>query len=180
MEDAVKRDVVPPQPSLLELAAVLVPWVHILQIRLTKSSIQARPIAPSEPSPLRHTFDATTAFSQEDGKLRVHTFLTVSAGDFLQIEAEFLLDYSLNKEIPVSEEIASAFGKMNGIYNAWPYWREYVQSVSARAGMPPLAIPLMTTASMLAYYTAKEKTSAIAGSSVGTKTRKKSSKKKLR
>ena len=168
MEEAINRDIVPPQPSLLQLAAMLAPWVQILQIRLTKSAIQTQPINLSEPASLRHTFDATTNFSQENGTLSVHASLAVSAGDFLQIEAEFLLDYSLRKEIPVSEEIASAFGKMNGIYNVWPYWREYVQSVSSRAGMPPVALPLMTSASMLAYYAVKEGKSAIADPSLAS------------
>jgi hypothetical protein len=160
MEDTPKREVAPSRPSLLDLAAALAPWTRIQQIRLIKSTINARPIDLVESSPLQHAFDATTSFSQEEGTLDVRALLTVSAGDILQIDAEFLLNYTFKKEIPVSDEIAAAFGKMNGIFNVWPYWREYVQSTIARAGLPPVALPLMTGASVLKYFTAKEETSA--------------------
>jgi preprotein translocase subunit SecB len=50
-------------------------------------------------------------------------------------------------EIPDEEEGPSAgemkaFAKTNGMLNVWPYWREYVQSASLRAGLPPLTLPL--------------------------------------
>jgi len=145
----------------MDLAALLAPWMHIQQIRLINSTIDAQPIDPAESLVLQHTFDAKTTFSQEDGTLDVRALLTVSAGDVLRIDAVFLLTYIFKKdEIPVSDELAAAFGRLNGIYNVWPYWREYVQSASVRAGLPPVTLPLMTSGSMLKYYDAKEKASA--------------------
>jgi preprotein translocase subunit SecB len=35
-----------------------------------------------------------------------------------------------------------AFAKSNGMLNVWPYWREFVQSITSRAGLPPLTVPL--------------------------------------
>jgi hypothetical protein len=32
---------------------------------------------------------------------------------------------------------------INPISNAWPYWREFVQSMSARMGFPALTVPLL-------------------------------------
>ena len=66
----------------------------------------------------------------------------------------------------MSDEFAGAFGKMNGIHNVWPYWREYVQSVSTRAGMPPVTLPLMTGTAIADYYAEKERTSEVVDSSV--------------
>jgi len=37
---------------------------------------------------------------------------------------------------------ALAFARTNGIYNAWPYWREFVQNMIARMNLPPLVIPV--------------------------------------
>ena len=97
---------------------------------------------------------------RENKTLVVTTHLTVSAGELLQIQANFVLDYSIDQsalDIAASDQYAEAFGKINGIFNVWPYWREYVQSVSTRAGLPPPTMPLMTGRSLVAYYAAKEK-----------------------
>ena len=32
---------------------------------------------------------------------------------------------------------------INPISNAWPYWREFVQSMSSRMGFPALTVPLL-------------------------------------
>jgi hypothetical protein len=60
----------------------------------------------------------------------------------LQISAEFVIRYSLNSTEGLTKEHYDAFAELNGIHNGWPYWREYVQSVTTRMGFPPLAIPV--------------------------------------
>jgi hypothetical protein len=35
------------------------------------------------------------------------------------------------------------FYKINPISNAWPYWREFVQNMSARMGYPALTVPML-------------------------------------
>ncbi len=81
----------------------------------------------------------------------------VAAGDVLQVSAVFILDYNIAESpVGITDEAANAFGKMNGIHNVWPYWREYVQSVSTRVGFPPLTLPLVTGASLLEYYKVKD------------------------
>ena len=153
------REVTPPRPSLMELSVAIAPLTHIRQIRLTRSTIQSNSIAVAEASQLQFSFDAKTVLDREAGTLTVCTSLAVSAGEFLQIDADFALDYSVEKSIPITDEVATAFGRMNGIHNVWPYWREYVQSMSMRVGLPPITLPLMTGASMLAYYIEKDKPS---------------------
>jgi hypothetical protein len=151
-------EVAPKRPSLMDLGAVIAPWTHIKQIRLLNSSTKAKFSDVAATSPLRHTFDATTVLDQERGVLTVHASLALSAGDFLRINAEFILDYTVDKSpIGITDEAATAFGKMTGIYNVWPFWREYVYSTSMRTGFPPVTLPLVTHASMLAYYAEKEK-----------------------
>ena len=82
----------------------------------------------------------------------------LAAGDLLRVTAEFILDYRVDESLTgIPDEAATAFGKMNGIHNIWPYWREYVQSTSMRAGFPPIAIPLMTVGSMLAHYARRKR-----------------------
>ena len=106
---------------------------------------------------MQQSFDAKTTFDREAGTLSVFPSLTASVSGVLRVEADFFLEYSLDKAIPITDEAATAFGRMNGIFNVWPYWREYVQSTSMRTGLPPVKLSLMTGASLLAYYTEKDK-----------------------
>jgi hypothetical protein len=54
------------------------------------------------------------------------------AGTSFSIQAEFVLTYKVESLDNITDDHISAFGRMNGIHNAWPYWREYVQSTTAR------------------------------------------------
>lgn len=57
------------------------------------------------------------------------------------IRAIFTLSYDVNDFDSLTESDLAAFGRMNGIYNAWPFWRELVYSTLSRMGMPPLTLP---------------------------------------
>jgi len=59
-----------------------------------------------------------------------------------EISATFALTYTLEDLDDLSAENFQAFGHANGIYNAWPYWREFIQSMTARMGVPSLTIPV--------------------------------------
>jgi hypothetical protein len=41
---------------------------------------------------------------------------------------------------------ASAFATINEVFNAWPCWREYVQNVVARMGLPSITVPVFRVA----------------------------------
>ncbi len=60
----------------------------------------------------------------------------------LSIETSFALYYSIKSVGDFGDESIKAFAFTNGIFNAWPYWREYVQSTAARMGLPPIVIPV--------------------------------------
>ena len=57
------------------------------------------------------------------------------------IEATFLLTYAIENEGPTERE-AEAFAAATATYNVWPYWREFVQSMTTRMGLPGITIPL--------------------------------------
>jgi preprotein translocase subunit SecB len=58
-----------------------------------------------------------------------------------EIGAALELTYRTAKAMEFTREQLDAFGMMNGIYNAWPYWREFVQNATARMGLPTLIVP---------------------------------------
>lgn len=60
----------------------------------------------------------------------------------LSIKATFVVTYSLDSFEDLSEENFRAFAELNGIFNAWPYWRELVQSTTARMGLDQVVVPV--------------------------------------
>lgn len=63
-------------------------------------------------------------------------------GDALaKITSEFLLMYGLDKWDGLTDEHFRHFADHNGVFNAWPYWREMVQSMTSRLEIPPLTLP---------------------------------------
>jgi hypothetical protein len=61
--------------------------------------------------------------------------------DSLIIDATFVLIYSLVSVEGIEDRHIDAFAATSGIYNAWPYWREFVQNTSVRMGMTAIVIP---------------------------------------
>lgn len=59
-----------------------------------------------------------------------------------EISAVFEISYDLPTEDTFSADEIEGFGQVNAVFNAWPYWREIVQSSLSRMGMPGLTIPL--------------------------------------
>lgn len=60
--------------------------------------------------------------------------------------AEFHLLYELHYTVESAgafpDEVLLEFGAVNGVFNVWPYWREYIQTTAARMQLPPLIIPV--------------------------------------
>ncbi len=63
-------------------------------------------------------------------------------GRIFTLEASFKLFYHTDVLDSLDESIIEAFARTNGVYNAWPYWREFAQSMTSRMGLPPLTLPV--------------------------------------
>jgi len=64
----------------------------------------------------------------------------------MKIEASFCTSYFIVKPVPDDlrpEKIWEYLFTINPISNAWPYWREFVQGMSTRMGLPALTVPLL-------------------------------------
>ena len=129
--------------SLLALTAVVASRVQIQGIRLSRSLASSALPAPGTSLRIDFGFNGEATADRESNRIAVRASLRVRANvaegadspaPAFQIEGEFLLDYRISAFEEISDEQVAAFGKMNGIYNAWPYWREYVQSMTARMG----------------------------------------------
>lgn len=60
---------------------------------------------------------------------------------FVQITAVFEADYGLQPGDSIDEKDIAAFASVNGLLNLQSFWREFVCSCLARAGLPPVLIP---------------------------------------
>lgn len=61
------------------------------------------------------------------------------ANVLVEIIATFSAHY--RSEIELDKAVLEAFSKQNVGYHVWPYWREFVQSASARMNVPAPEIP---------------------------------------
>lgn len=57
--------------------------------------------------------------------------------------AQFRLLYSVRGEEPLRRADIDQFAHWNALFNAWPYWREYLSSTINRAQLPRFVAPVM-------------------------------------
>lgn len=60
----------------------------------------------------------------------------------VRLEATYSLVYRVKPDATYPEGAIEDFARLNGAYNAWPYWREMVQSVCGRAGLSGIIVPV--------------------------------------
>jgi hypothetical protein len=142
-------------PTNLELARPISSNVEIGSINLREAAVSSR-IDPFNGAPeevlLSQSFRASyevrspdqifvqvelnfQASEQEDGQERSDPVVSLSA--------TFGVMYRLKGDIENYDEAAlNAFAELNGPYNAWPYWRELVNSVAGRVGIATVVVPV--------------------------------------
>jgi hypothetical protein len=68
---------------------------------------------------------------------------TEEDGEPYSLVARFRLEYSLDGSLEPSAEQADNFAHWNAVFNAWPYWREYLSSTLNRSRLPQFVAPVM-------------------------------------
>jgi hypothetical protein len=58
-----------------------------------------------------------------------------------RIQADMLLLYHIENFEDLTNDHFKHFADKNAVFNAWPYWREFVQSATARMELPTLTLP---------------------------------------
>lgn len=54
----------------------------------------------------------------------------------------FELTYRVPSNMSAPEEDLAEFARVNSVFNAWPYFREFVHASLARMGLPPFILPV--------------------------------------
>jgi hypothetical protein len=132
-------------------ARKLISVVQLTEVRLIELHTTNRlnlsheiPSVTIEPS-----FKATASVEGTPGKFLVLASLDLqvkaSEGEnqpLVRIRAKFELRYRVPSDYPLMRMELAAFARVNGIYNAWPYFREIVQNITGRMGLPSLILPV--------------------------------------
>jgi preprotein translocase subunit SecB len=154
------------QPSLLTLTNLIASRVQIKSIRLLNAKVYFNPSEEFEGLTVNFGFDSDTSANENDKTINVKSKFETFAqkgeeADInnapIRIQGEYELEYSLESFDNIKPENIRAFGLMNGVYNAWPYWREFVQSMTVRMGLPPLTLPVITGKFLENYYNKQKK-----------------------
>lgn len=135
--------------SMVDLAGPVSDRVQIRHVILAETVARRQPVCAGLPTDLSLHVRVTTEMQEQERLIQVLPRFTLvgrgtegAAGATLHIEALFVVQYHVPSFEGLSRANIDAFGKLNGVYNVWPYWREYVQSVAVRMGLPPLTVPV--------------------------------------
>jgi hypothetical protein len=64
-------------------------------------------------------------------------------GPVVTVECAYEVDYLVREKFELRADHVTAFKDGNAIFNAWPYFREFLQSSLQRMGLPPLVAPFL-------------------------------------
>ncbi len=142
----------------MEAAARIAEKFALKEIFLVDAKISRNPLIISpETLSLEHKCSTDTLISDKEKYIVLCNF-QVAAFDgkdqdkpVMKIEASFCNSYvnKLEITIPEPDDADSLLAhveylmNINPISNTWPYWREFVQNMSARMGFPALTVPLL-------------------------------------
>ena len=135
-------------PDLSRIVSV----VQIESVRLREVFCRSgvRPSEIAETIRVKTSRDAVVVKEPgDDGSLKVEATFSLevrsdSEEEALQAEVRgtFELSYQIPKDESFSTEELKAFADFNAVFNAWPYWRELVQTSLARMSLPVLTVPV--------------------------------------
>ncbi len=146
---ATKKKAKKPTPSLMDLAAPVSERIEILEILLVDSKAKRTAARDHLPAKITLNVDTQTSVEKKAKIITVSARFAMSAeyegaeDELLRIEARFDLRYRVPSFEGLLKANYDAFGEVNGVYNAWPYWREYVQSTTVRMGLPAPPVPVL-------------------------------------
>jgi len=133
----------------LDLAEPVSARVQLKNIILAETVARRTPAQVGAQSRLNLNVNVKTKPNRKDRLIQVLPHFTLTAThrdeadeELLRIEAWFVLQYEVDSFEGLGKRNIDAFGELNGLYNVWPYWREYVQSTTVRMGLPALTIPV--------------------------------------
>lgn len=130
-----------------DAAKTLILCAELRSVRLAKFSFESN-LADRSVTEAEAELSSTSDFSStiNDAELTILFDLGIKGhhGEIAVIEINATLEaiYSIPADSNFTDLQIESFARSNGMLNVWPYWREYVQAATQRAGLAPLTLPL--------------------------------------
>lgn len=68
----------------------------------------------------------------------------LSTGDFVaSLSADFAVDYLIDGNEEMSQELLAEWGRGPALMQSWPYWREHCHSMMMKMSLPTTVLPMM-------------------------------------
>ena len=126
--------------------------VNLRQVSLSRAVVSStlRPEAlPEQPPQLVLDIDARGADLPELSMVEVIATVKITgrgpdaaeAPVFL-VEADYRLLYDRPADFEVGDDEVNLFARQNGMFNVWPYWREFTHSIYTRMDLPFPPLPV--------------------------------------
>lgn len=139
--------------------------VQLKDVRLLSSKCEQTPSAGSGKKAYDIDYSTEVQVDRKSGyviviaKFHFESFIGSKASQpVVLIDASFLLSYTIENFKDLTQKGFERFANLNGIYNAWPYWREFVQNIIVRMGLPTLSIPVFRIVETSDKKTVRRKT----------------------
>lgn len=134
----------------IALAACVSDQVQIHDVRLVRSHSNCHPAAFRSELEVRFSHAATAQVPREPKSIVAVVVFKMSAtrpetaepAPVVEVSATYVLTYSLGSTDGLTKDHYSKFAQHNATYNAWPFWREFLQNTLVRMGLPPLTLPV--------------------------------------
>jgi hypothetical protein len=134
----------------LQLGAAVSDRVQILEVRLLETRAEQKTFDPDLLGRVVTNVHVETHFDKANSRVEVYPrFMLVVQKEggspeevFVRVEARYAISYALESDEGLTRKNFDAFGHRNAVYNVWPYWREFVQSMTSRMALPPLTLPV--------------------------------------
>lgn len=148
--------------------------VQLKDVRLLNAECEQTPGSASGKKAYNIDYSTEVQVDRKSGylvvmaKFHFEAFLeSMSSQPVIFIDASFILSYAIENFEGLTQEGFEQFANLNGIYNAWPYWREFVQNTIVRMGLPSLSIPVFRIVETADRKTVKKKTTKKIGKKAG-------------
>lgn len=127
----------------------LVRTARLMRLRLVTADMWTRILQRKEAGDAEiMTSETATITGSGDKWLTVQVMLisdihgrSDASQQFVHVSATYEAHYQYGDMSP-STEVLERFARENGVFNVWPYFREFVQSCTTRMGLPALTLPL--------------------------------------
>lgn len=125
--------------------------LQLLGLRLIESSSKLGEMKPDAlPGRARQSINFVVMISEDlknasvNGKIKLDISYDSdeTKDSAITVFASFSVGYSIVKAFP-NKDALEKFLQENAILNIWPYWREFVQSMTTRMGLPSFSVPLI-------------------------------------